>query len=130
MKKITLSLIALILIGCSSIKISPEGEQVSFNTDKPYLEKNCKRLGKVEGYGSSEDEVRFDLRHNAKVEKNANTLRITTLKHFHQSTRMRNYIRRPELIRLRSTSQYEYVEGFSLRATGIAYLCPQTISAE
>ena len=130
MNKFITPLIAILLAGCSQIKISPQGEQVAIPTNTADISNTCKILGSVDGYGSSEEEVQFDLRHNAKTKLNANTLVITVVESFHQSVRMRNYIRRPALTRSKFTHEYAYENGFVLHATGMAYRCKLTASAK
>lgn len=132
MKITTISFIVLLLASCSSIQISPEGEQVNvaINTDTTTLDNQCKMLGSVAGFGSSKEEAQYDLRHNAKINYNANTVVITTLELFYQTERMTNYHRRPTLVLSRASFEYTYKDAFTLQALGMAYLCQTDFSTQ
>ena len=126
MKKLLIfSLLLVTLSGCSAIKVSPQGEQVSFNLNAPALPPECKNLGSVEGYGQGEEEAFFDLRHNAYTSFKANTVVVTKISRFYQTQRMRNYIRSPELKYSMGKLKHEYNNGFDIKAEGNTFNCPK-----
>lgn len=115
------------LTACSFVDEHPlpstEAKTVVLTEDVNQL-KQCQKLRPVIAYGTFEDEVRNDLRHQAATNDSANTVLLNSIQGFYQTTRLENYLRIPEMKAPKGTAKYYYQDAFTLKAKGISYLCP------
>lgn len=105
-------------------ELSTEAKGVNIIASDSNTLNYCQHVGPVIGYGSSENETRNDIRHQASTHHNANTLVLLELNNFYQKTRLSNYLRTPELTAPKGTKKYYYIDAFTFKAKGQAYICP------
>ncbi|NRB39122.1 MAG: hypothetical protein HRU20_11745 [Pseudomonadales bacterium] len=121
----------LLLASCSNVEEHPQPSTEAaavLLTKEPGLLKNCKLQGAVIGYGTFDDEVKNDLRHQAAVKYQADTVLLATIKTYYQTQRLENYLRTPTMKAPKATNQYYYEDAFTLKAKGTAYRCNKTAS--
>jgi len=128
MRKIIIVVVACLQFACSGLDKNPElseqGQVVELLEAGGEFPADCRRLGKVYGYGTFETEALNDLRHNAAEEKGANAVGLIYLKDYFQNKRITNYLRTPELKQVRKgTTNYKYDDAFTFKAKGEAFIC-------
>ena len=124
--RLTITVLVLALCACSWFppRVQPSQEGLSVTLyERQKLTSACMVLSEVSGYGHSEEEARYDLRHNAAVEFNADAVLLNSIEDFYQRKRMINYAREPELTARKGTTDYFYLYPFEFEALGLALSC-------
>ncbi len=115
-------------IACSQIEEHPEPSEEAktvFLSEDLQAFENCQVGQRSYGYGTFDTEALNDLRHQVAVNDKANAVLLIKTEVYFQNKRITNYLRTPELHAPKATKDYYYEDAFTLRAKGIAYLCPQ-----
>lgn len=117
----------VLLVACAGKYDDPEislpAQSVNVSNDPDLLLNQCRNVGIVIGYGASENETLNDIRHQASIKFDANTLVILELESFYQKQRLSNYLRTPILTAPKGTKKYYYIDAFTFKAKGKAYIC-------
>lgn len=127
MRKLLLCSLLINLVACASLEEHPEPSEeaaaVLLTEEKDHLH-SCLKLKKVVGYGTFDDEVHNDIRHQAAVKQQANAVLLLETNVFYQNQRLSNYLRTPKMDAPYATTKYYFEDAFTLKAKGIAYRCP------